>query len=618
MCGIAGAVSDAPVDPSVVEAMCDRLRHRGPDADGTWTSDDRRVCLGHRRLAIVDLSPDANQPFVSADGRFVLTLNGEIYNFRPLRARLEGMGARFRTSSDTEVLLEAYRHWGADCLQELSGMFAFAIWDEAERHLFCARDRVGEKPFHYAQVGGAFVFASELKALLAWPGFRHDIDNSAVADFLSLGFVPDPKTIWAGARKLPPGHWLVVEHGIDGRAVVKSPVAWWDLEFDPDHSVSDWHPAVLGALEDAAAEMSYADVPLGAFLSGGVDSSSVTAALSRAGRSVHTFTVGFDDAAYDERPWAAEVARRYRTDHTERIVVATDVAPVFDEVILWHFDEPFNDYSYLPTYYLCREAKASITVALSGDGGDELFAGYRKYRRLALRKDLDRVVPRPLVRLAARAATALDGADTSPARRLASYGGDPSGMLADMVTTGLPGASLRAAARGALAETLRQYDPRDTVSELLAAAPPAEVGLVNAMRYLDLKLTLAGGILVKVDRASMAVALEARPVYLNRALIDLAARIPPSCLVDRHSSKKLLTGALAAWLPDSVLRRPKQGFAMPPGSWLAGGHEGDVPGTGPGRYDRVSDLLDTAALPETPAVAHSIMFLDRWLGRWAS
>jgi len=276
--------------------MRDELAHRGPDHAGFWSSEDGRVCLGHRRLAIVDLTADANQPFVAGDARYVITFNGEIYNFVALRRELAGHGVHFRTRSDTELLLEAFRFWGEDCLNRLSGMFAFAIWDSVDRVLFCARDRAGEKPFYYAPSPTRFLFGSELKAIACWPDFNRRLSCEALIDYLSFGFVPDPRTIWEDCRKLPPGHCLWVRVGHGGRPVVDSPVAWWDMQFRPDTSVRDWGPVIRDCLTSAASEMTVADVPVGTFLSGGVDSSSVTAALARTGKSVRTFTVGFHEA----------------------------------------------------------------------------------------------------------------------------------------------------------------------------------------------------------------------------------------------------------------------------------------------------------------------------------
>lgn len=623
MCGITGAISAAPVDAKLVERMRDRLTHRGPNAAGLWSSADRRVSLGHRRLSIVDLSPEANQPFLSADRRHALVLNGEIYNFRALRAELEDGGARFRTSSDTEVLLEAYRHWGESCLERLSGMFAFALWDGERGRLFCARDRAGEKPFYYAVIGNSFVFASELKSLLLWPGFRRELDPTAVADFLTFGFVPDPKSIWQGAAKLAPAHALTVELGEDGPRV-GAPVPYWDLKLEPDPSVDDWGPAVREALEQAAQEMAYADVPIGTFLSGGVDSSAVTAALARAGRPVHAFTVGFEDAAYDERPFAREVAGRYGTPHTERTVRAEDVEPVFRDTILWHYDEPFNDFSYLPTYYVCREARRDITVALTGDGGDELFGGYGKYTLLARRHGLERALSRPVTQLVA-AGTRTMLREGGLRSRLLRYEQSAEQLLLDTLTTGIAARTLRQVARGPLAQTLADYEPMDVLRPLLDRAPPAEVGLVNAMRYLDVKLTLGAGILTKVDRASMAVSLETRPVFLHRRLLDLAGRVPPDLLADRAEPKKLLRAAVREWLPSSVLDRPKQGFAMPLESWFRGELRGLTEATD--SRGLLSELVDHRHIASVAAAhragagttsqLHSFVFLQHWLERWS-
>lgn len=618
MCGIVGAVGREPIESALVERMRDRLVHRGPDAAGIWSSPDRRVCLGHRRLSIVDLSPEANQPFVSGDGRFAITLNGEIYNFRALRRELQTEGVTFRTRSDTEVLVEAYRRWGAACLERFSGMFAFAIWDTEQRTLFCARDRAGEKPFYYTLAGGAFVFASELKALLLWPGFRRELDYTAVADYLALGFVPDPKSIWEGTSKLPPGHHVTVELNSEGPQAGE-PLQWWDLEVEPDDADIDWGDEILESLQAAAEEMSFADVPVGTFLSGGVDSSSVTAALCKGGRAVRTFTIGFEDDGYDERPFAREVSDLYGTEHTERTVGSGDVGALFRDTILWHYDEPFNDFSYLPTYVLCREARASITVALSGDGGDEIFAGYRKYARMARRQGIERALPGGVTQLVAAGAHAV-----LPWRdRLSPYRQSAADMVASTFVTGHPVRAMRAAARGELTRTLDDYDPLDAVALHLAKAPPAEVGLVNAMRYLDFKLTLAAGILVKVDRASMAVALEVRPVYLNRDVLALAGRIPPVLLAGRREPKRALRAALRSWLPSSVLDRPKQGFAMPLGQWL----QRDLQALATDGNGRLVELLDPSYTRTTAQAhlsgerdetsrLHSLLFLDHWLHKW--
>ncbi|MEO8523274.1 MAG: asparagine synthase (glutamine-hydrolyzing) [Caldimonas sp.] len=566
MCGIVGVLSRAPVDPAIVEKMRDELIHRGPDHAGRWRSPDGKVCLGHRRLAIIDLDERANQPMVSHDGRFVVSFNGEIYNFRKMRKSLEAAGVRFRTESDTEVLIEAYRSRGASALDELSGMFAFAIWDAAERRLFCARDRAGEKPFYYALCDGEFAFASELKGLLAWPAMRRRVDHESLIDFLTLGYVADPKSIWKDARKLAPAHSMTVEFDAGGSAVASAPVRYWSLPFGARAAPVSGE-RIRAALLDAADEMAIADVPLGSFLSGGVDSSSVTAALSLSGHAVRSFTIGFDDPAYDERHWARQVAERYRTTHVERTVVPADMVSVLDR-LNWHFDEPFSDYSSVPTFCLCREARPSITVALSGDGADEVFAGYRKYQRLARRAELAGVFPVGMASAIAALANRTLPEGNHWRRTLGQYGLAAPKMLADMLCVGFPLPLLRQVARGPLAEALRHYSSDLLVEQVLAEAPVADMGLVDAMRHLDFALTLPGDMLVKVDRASMAVSLEVRPLFLNRALMELAAAIPGSELASRNSAKTALKDAVRPWLPDALIDRRKQGFALPLPQWI--------------------------------------------------
>jgi asparagine synthase (glutamine-hydrolysing) len=602
--------------------MRDRLTHRGPDAAGLWASDDGRAVLGHRRLSIIDTSAAANQPFLSTDGSLVGILNGEIYNFRALRNELERGGTTFRTQSDTEVLLESYRRWGADFVERLSGMFAFAIWDDDRSVLVCARDRAGEKPFHFYADGNTFAFGSELKALTLVPGMRREVDWTAVADFFTFGYVPDPKTVWVGVEKLPPGHRLEVALGPEG-PVAGDPVPYWDLELDPDAAGDDWEASIRETLQAAASEMTVSDVPLGTFLSGGVDSSAVTAALARGGHRPTAFTVGFAESDYDERPWADAVAKHVGVELVSREVVPTDVDAVFRDTILWHYDEPFNDSSYLPTYYLSREARGRITVALSGDGGDEVFGGYPKYALLARRAAVERRLSRPLTsRVAATARGVLPQASGMRARLL-RYEQSPSELLLSTLVTAWQPSELRAAARGPLAETLSWYDPFDSVRHHVAAAPPEELGLVDAMRYLDLKTTLGAGILTKVDRASMAVALEVRPVFLHRDVLALAGRIPAALLSTGGEAKALLRRAVRPWLPAGAIDRKKMGFAMPLGRWL-----GSLTSFGALADDRpAAGVLDPSAVARlrsqhlggrsVTSRLHAVAFLDHWLERWA-
>jgi asparagine synthase (glutamine-hydrolysing) len=622
MCGIVGVLGAEPVDRALVEQMRDRLEHRGPDAAGLWASADGRVSLGHRRLSIIDTSAAANQPFLSADGSLAVILNGELYNFRALRSELEQTGATFRTGSDTEVLLAAYRAWGAACVERFSGMFAFALWDGDRSVLFCARDRAGEKPFHYLANGTTFAFASELKALTLVPGMARDVDWTSVVDFLTFGYVPDPKTVWAGVQKLPPGHSLEVALDASGPRAAE-PVPYWDLELDAaDGTDADWEQGIRETLRSAAAEMTVADVPIGTFLSGGVDSSAVTAALAAGDHRPTAFTVGFAETDFDERPWAQLVAERLGVELVSREVVPQDVEAVFRDTILWHFDEPFNDSSYLPTYYLSREARSRITVALSGDGGDEVFGGYPKYALLARRETIERRLTRPVASRAAATARGVLPETSSFRARLLRYEQSPSELLLSTLVTGWQPDELRAAARGPLAEALAWYDPYDSVRPHLAAAPPEDVGLVNAMRYLDLKTTLGAGILTKVDRASMAVALEVRPVFLHRDVLSLAGRVPPGLLSTGSEAKALLRRAVRPWLPAEAVDRPKMGFAMPLGRWLGG-----LRSFGELAEDRpAASVIDPAAVARLRAThgggregtsrLHAVTFLDHWLERW--
>ena len=623
MCGIVGAMSSGPIDAGVLDRMRDDLAHRGPDHSASWLSSDGKVGLGHRRLAIIDLLPEANQPFASHDGRFLLVYNGELYNYRELKKELETHGVRFRTASDSEVLLEAFRLWGEGALPRFSGMFAFAIWDQVERTLFCARDRAGEKPLYWATLAGTLLFASEPKAFSSWPTFARRIHYPALLDYLAYGFVPDPKCIWENCAKLPPGHCMVVRAGTDGRPQVSEPHPWWDWGFDPEPNERDWTGRVLGTLTSAAREMTIADVPLGVFLSGGVDSSSVVAALAQGGNRVKTFTIGFNDVAFDERKWARAIAERYGTEHHERVLEPHDADAALQR-LMWNFDEPFSDHSFLPTYYLAVETRRQVTVALSGDGADEAFAGYRRYSRTMRRVGVRRFLPD---RLLARVARAADR-HLHPAGRIrqlsAKYGYDPAAMVTGIFTPGLTTPALEAHARGPLAAALRHYDPREVITRLMRQAPPEQVGLVNTLRYIDFKHTLPGDVLVKVDRACMSVALEVRPVYLHRDMLQLAGAIPGAQLAGRKHTKEALKVALESWLPAGNIRRGKQGFLAPLNRWL---RESDGAAWTKSAGSVLSELLDPSLLPglkqelwedsrAQPAALHQLVLLDHWLARW--
>ncbi|MFK4871300.1 XrtA/PEP-CTERM system amidotransferase [Novosphingobium sp. ZW T3_23] len=571
MCGIAGIYhleTPKPVEPARVEAMCDALAHRGPDGSGVWTAPG--VGLGHRRLSIIDLA-GSPQPMASPDGRAMLVFNGEIYNYRELRRDLKAWGAEFRTDGDSEVILAAWRRWGPDCVTRLHGMFAFAIYDLDARTLFLARDRLGVKPLFLAPLSdGSLAFGSELKALLAHPLLRREIDPLAIEDYLAWGYVPDTRSILKGVIKLPAGHSLLLRHG----QPLPKPNQWWDVSFAGRRKgkVEDLEAELLHLLREAVTSRMAADVPLGAFLSGGVDSSSVVALMAEAStQPVKTCSIGFDIAALDESDYAAQVAGRFGTDHRGRQVSPDDFEAI--DAIAGMFDEPFADASALPTWRVCQLARESVTVALSGDGADEAFAGYRRH---VFQRGEDRVrgvipqairgplfgslgklypkadwAPRPLRAKATLLSLAADSAQ-GYARAI--------GFAAPELRDGLYSDDFRRL-RGA-------YRAEDAVIDLMRGAP-ARSGLDRA-QYADLKHWLPGDILTKVDRTSMAVSLEAREPLLDHRLIEFAASLPETMRVRAGQGKWLMKRTMRRSLPDEILYRPKQGFVTPIAQWFRG------------------------------------------------
>lgn len=571
MCGIAGIFhleTPKPIDPARVEAMCDAIAHRGPDGQGIWTAPG--VGLGHRRLSIIDLA-GSQQPMPSADGRAVLVFNGEIYNYRELRRELKEAGTRFRTDGDSEVIIAAWQRWGPDCVTRLHGMFAFAVYDLDARTLFLARDRLGVKPLYLAPLSdGSVAFGSEMKALLAHPLLRREVDPLAIEDYLAWGYVPDNRSILKGVMKLPAGHSLLLRHG----APLAMPNQWWDVSFAERRkgNVADLEAELLHLMRQAVSSRMVADVPLGAFLSGGVDSSSVVALMAEGSpRPVKTCSIGFDVAALDESAYAAQVAHRYHTDHASRFVSPDDFEAI--DVLAGMFDEPFADASALPTWRVCQLARETVTVALSGDGADEALAGYRRHlfqhgedriRSLlpqALRGPLFGALgavypkadwaPRPL-----RAKTTLLSLSASSAQgyaRALSYA--PPELRESLYSN-------------AFKRLRGDYRAEQPLLDLMRSAP-ARSGLDRA-QYADLKAWLPGDILTKVDRTSMAVSLEAREPLLDHRLIEFAATLPESMRVRSGQGKWLMKRTMRRFLPDDILYRPKQGFVMPIAQWFRG------------------------------------------------
>jgi asparagine synthase (glutamine-hydrolysing) len=626
MCGIAGifhAETPKPVDPARVERMCDALAHRGPDGAGVWT--DHGVGLGHRRLSIIDLA-GSPQPMHSADGRAVIVFNGEIYNFCELRRELEQAGFAFRTAGDTEVILAAYQRWGPDCLARLDGMFAFALFDRDRRQLFLARDRFGVKPLFCAHLSdGSITFASELKGLLAHPLLRRKVNPQAIEAYMTWGYVPDSHAILAGVEKLPAGHFWLLEQGkAPGR-----PQRWWEIDFSNRErgSEADLSAQLVHLLREGVRSRMVADVPLGAFLSGGVDSSGVVALMAEASaQPVRTCSIGFDVAAYDETSHARRVATKFGTDHQERIVGHDDFSAV--DALAAMFDEPFADASALPTWRVCQLARERVTVALSGDGADEAFAGYRRqvffHHEERLRALLPQALRGPvfggLGRVYPKAHWAprrLRAKTTLLALAVSAEEGYAAGLA---LTTP---ATRKALYTEAFTASLGAFRGEDELIALMRAAP-GRSGLDRA-QYADLAFWLPGDILTKVDRTSMAVSLEAREPLLDHRLVEFAARLPEGMRVKGSIGKYLLKKTLERYLPRDILYRPKQGFVTPIAEWLRGPLAGASRGIASGSLAQTGffDAKAIAAVAEahiTGRADHSrtlwqLLMLEKSLGR---
>lgn len=570
MCGIAGLFyvsNPKPVDPKRVRAMADTLAHRGPDGSGVWTAPG--VGLGHRRLSIIDLAT-GDQPMLSADGRLALSYNGEIYNFREVRKELEALGHGFRTESDTEVILAAWRQWGPECLSRFNGMFAFALYDRDSDSLFLARDRLGVKPLYWTILpDDALVFASELKGLLAHPLMRRTPSVHAIDDYLALGYVPDDSCAIEGVSKLAAGHYLLVRRG----HIVPKPVGWWDVDFsNPSRaSARALEEELVERLGEAVRSRMVADVPLGAFLSGGVDSSAVVALMAEASRSaVRTCSIGFAEGDHDESRWAALVAERFATSHRSRTVAAEDFDLI--DTLADAFDEPFADASALATYRVSELARETVKVALSGDGADEAFAGYRRYRMFAAEERVRGLLPMPARGMIGALGDLYPKLDWAPrflrARTtLQAIGRDGGEAYAAGVAVTPP--SIRSSIySGIFKRFLGGYRGEERYSRTMAEAPAGDA--LSRAQYADLKIWLPGDILTKVDRTSMAVGLEAREPLLDHRLVEFAARLPARMRLRGGSGKWLMKRALRRYLPDEVLHRTKMGFVTPVSAWFRG------------------------------------------------
>ena len=573
MCGVAGFVLRQPaLGRQEIEArlwaMIGTLRHRGPDDEGVWT--DGLGALAHARLSVIDLSAAGHQPIADAGGDVWLTYNGEIYNFVELRAELQALGYVFRSRTDSEVIANGWHAWGPRLFGRLRGMFALALWDRRSRRLILARDRIGKKPLYYAPTDEAFLFGSEIKALLAWPGLSRRPNLAAIDHYLTLQYVPAPDTAFSGIRRLPPAHYLVVGADRDGNWEAAEPVRYWALP-QADAAAAPRDPAELqrelvAHLEEAVRLRMIADVPLGAFLSGGIDSSAVVAMMARAGAArVKTFSIGFAEKEYDETRYARMVAERYGTEH-EVFVVEPDAVAILPKLV-WHYGEPFADPSAVPTWYVSEMARRRVTVALNGDGGDEAFLGYARYRAMRHLDRLDRLPSGGRLALARLCALA----PASVGRRLrlsqirdilAAPVGRPEQRYAGAIA--FFGDSDKEEGYGEAMRAQLAHSALDLLAPYFAATPSLLAGANRA----DFHTYLPDGLMVKVDVASMAHGLETRSPLLDHVLLEWAARIPPGVKMAGGRTKALFKAAMAPYLPREILHRRKMGFAAPIDRWL--------------------------------------------------
>jgi asparagine synthase (glutamine-hydrolysing) len=560
MCGIAGIVhvdAGAPVSEETLGAMCSAIRHRGPDDSGAYVSGG--AGLGMRRLSIIDVA-GGHQPIFNEDRTCAIVQNGEIYNHVELRRELERRGHRYATRSDTETILHAYEEYGTKCVTHLRGMFAIAIWDAPRRRLFLARDRMGKKPIYYTCDGKRLIFASELKALLAHPDVARRLDEQAIAEYVAWGYVPEPRSVYAGISKLPPAHTLVFE---GGRVSVER---YWDVSFTTPApramTETECVDRVIAILDEAVRIRLMSEVPLGAFLSGGTDSSVVVALMARhSATPVKTFSIGFEEKEYNELEYARRVAHHFKTEHHEEVVRPDAEHDV--PALVRQFDEPFADSSMIPTYYVCRSARRHVTVALSGDGGDELFAGYLRYVDPAHVRAVERIPAgvrhalfAPVAHMLPEGARGID--------RLRDMLGTADQQYVRRMTQGLTSTHRRVFGESFARRV--DTDPARVAAPYLEAVDGADT--LSKRQYLDIHTYLPGDILTKVDRSSMVVSLECRAPLLDHVLAEFAATIPPELRMRGMNTKHILKKVAERLMPTELVHRPKMGFAVPVTHWL--------------------------------------------------
>ena len=565
MCGICGIynLDGRPVDRNLLARMNSTLAHRGPDDEGYYV--DESIGLGHRRLSIIDLNT-GRQPIFNEDGTKVIIFNGEIYNFSDIKKELEKAGHQFRTKTDTEVIVHGYEQWGTDCVSHLRGMFAFAIWDKRKKSVFLARDRLGKKPLYYFVDGKRLLFASELKAILEDEAVPREINLEGLSDYLSFGYVPAPKTIFKKISKLLPGHILLYKNS---DLLLRK---YWDLQFNPkqDVPIGQYCDAILETLKESVKMRLVSDVPLGAFLSGGIDSSAVVALMASLKKEpVITNSIGFTEKEFNELGYAKETAKVFKTDHRE-YVVSPDAVEIVRK-LSWHFDEPFADSSAIPTYYVSKMTRQSVTVALSGDGGDENFGGYRRYYFDRLENEIRNFIPQPIRRyLIGNIARLYPKADWLPQifrakTLLTDVSRDPVFGYFNSMSLFRPGMKSKVLCPH-VSGVLRDYDSMDVFRTYYDQSDTDDP--LSRTQYIDFKTYLVDDILTKVDRASMANSLEVRVPLLDHKFVELVAQIPSNLKLNGRTSKYIFRKALAGILPDGIMERKKWGFGIPVGKWL--------------------------------------------------
>lgn len=630
MCGLAGIFdprSPSRCDEALLRRMNDVQHHRGPDEGSIHV--EPHVGLGHRRLSIIDVAT-GQQPMFNEDGTVVVVLNGEIYNFEALRRELEAAGHVFRSRSDTEVIVHGWEQWGEECVQRFRGMFAFVVWDRNRRTLFLARDRLGVKPLHWAQLAdGSVLFGSELKAITVHPRFPRELDDQAVEDYFAFGYIPDPRTIYRSAHKLAPAHVLTWTVGQQRPAIRR----YWDVSFNADERITlaDACAELRERLRESVQLRMISEVPLGAFLSGGVDSSAVVAMMAAmSDQPVKTCSIGFDVASFNESEYAQKVATRYDTDHFTQVVQSDDFGLIDQLAAL--YDEPFADSSAIPTYRVCELARRRVTVALSGDGGDETFGGYRRYkfhvREQALRDRLPSSVRHTLFGALGRMYPQFDRLPRI-FRARATF----QALARDAVDAYCHSVSIvrdddRARLfSAAFRSRLGGYRAREVFHVHAARAQTDDP--LSLIQYLDYNTYLPGDINTKVDRASMAHSLETREPLMDHPLVEWAARLPASLKLAGGEGKLVLKKAMEPLLPEDVLYRPKMGFAVPLADWFRGPLRGEVERVLKGDALADFDYFDRATLGriaddhvsglrDRSALIWSILMFERFLNGTAS